>query len=207
MKKFEQTNTKKYLWFFSINIYTFRQRKVLNFVLIPPHSSPPFSYFFAYPIFMRLKFPPTWWRYKEYPQEIFPGKSTIKNRILSALHISISRTFKGLLNAYTKIETFSNKLISIYQNFCDIISPKIFGRELPKVLGNTQLFFERKIDKILGFFIISIAYTKIFRKIESFQTSKIPVLWVFWALRAPPTWPFSACLRLELSVPADCVKW
>ena len=38
--------------------------------------------FFPYPLFLRLRFPKRWWRYKEYPSEIFPwSEKTFPDKI------------------------------------------------------------------------------------------------------------------------------
>ena len=65
-----------------------------------------------------------------------------------------------------------------------IVNRIIFKRDVPKVWWSASIVVS--FSKLLQII-------KLFWRTGSFQRSKAPVLWVFWALLAMPIWPFSAC--------------
>ena len=65
-----------------------------------------------------------------------------------------------------------------------IVNRIIFKRDVPKVWWSASIVVS--FSKLLQII-------KLFWRTGSFQRSKAPVLWVFWALLATPIWPFSAC--------------
>ena len=84
---------------------------------------------------------------------------------------------------------------------------KVQERETKCFLGYTLwLFFEKKVW-VSGpkFFLLTVACL---RRTESFQTSKGPVLWVFWAWREAQAWPFSAIsMNLIISTHSYCTYY
>ena len=80
-----------------------------------------------------------------------------------------------------------------------IIIPTIFKRKIAEVLGKAPWFafiFENFPPSVQIFFETGIAYDKI--KIDSFQISEAPVLWVVWVLRVAPIRPFPVTYFYEI---------